>query len=68
MKKVVTLILIILLLVVVTVGGVWAQKADDEGEPTATLLSSTNTDDKGLGGNMYGEDLSEGAVSIEIDH
>ncbi|NLB28021.1 MAG: hypothetical protein GX819_03645 [Clostridiaceae bacterium] len=68
MKRVVTLILIVLLLMVVTVGGVWAQKGDDEAEPTATLLSSTNTDDEGLGGNMYGEDLSEGASSVEIEH
>ncbi|NLA96064.1 MAG: hypothetical protein GX838_04380 [Clostridiaceae bacterium] len=68
MKRVVTLILIVLLLAVITVGGVWAQKADDEAEPTATLLSSTNTDDEGIGGNMFEDDLSEGAASIEIDY
>ncbi|HPX93392.1 MAG TPA: hypothetical protein PK646_00015 [Bacillota bacterium] len=67
MKRVLILISIVLLLLVIAVGGVWAQKTDEEAEPTATLLSSTNTDDEGIGGNMFGEDPVEGAAVTDIE-
>lgn len=59
MKRILVLLAIVILLLVITVGGVWAQRADDEAEPTATLLSSTNTDDEGISGNMTVEVASD---------
>ena len=65
MKRVALLVLIVVLLLVVAVGGVWAQKTDEEAEPTATLLSSTNTDDEGLGWNIDGDFADDGCDLID---
>ncbi|NLA82013.1 MAG: hypothetical protein GX849_04205 [Clostridiaceae bacterium] len=48
MKRVVVMVLIVLLLLTLAVGGAFADKPEEELEPTATLLSSTNTDDEGI--------------------
>lgn len=48
MKRVVVPLLIAILLLFCAVGGAYADKPELEMEPTATLLSSTNTDEEGI--------------------
>ncbi len=61
-KRLIVITLIIVLLVAISVGGVWAQRLDDDAEPTATLLSSTNTDDEGLCGSWPVSEVAESGL------
>jgi hypothetical protein len=66
-KRVITVILIVVLLLTLAVGGAFADKPEEEMEPTATLLSSTNTDDEGIDCDAMWELVSQGLEPVGTD-
>ncbi len=67
MKRIVVMTLIVLLLLTLAVGGALADKPEEAMEPTATLLSSTNTDDEGIDVEAMWEYVSSQADFLLVD-
>ncbi len=67
MKRIITVILIVILLLTLAVSGAFADIPEEEMEPTATLLSSTNTDDEGIDCDAMWESVSQELGSEKLD-